>query len=431
MKRLTNDRNPTNVRLYLILAEKSGAYHMYIKRHIENVITECLGEFPVVLISGPRWVGKTTMLKKVCHTYNYCTFDDLLILKQAIEETNLFLMNNEPPLLIDEVQYAPEIFRYIKMRVDRNREKGAFVLTGSQAFPFMKGVSETLAGRMAIIDMQGFSLREIFQVSCDVEFLPTQNYLEMRKKCIQPYHDLWGVMQRGTMPELFDSNINWERYYSSYVKTYIEKDVRQLVNITDEMKFMKFLISLAARCGELLNYNAIANEIEVSIETVKRWILILQTSGIIYLLEPYSNNILKRIVKTPKVYFYDTGLVCYLTRWTTPDVLKNGAKAGNIFENFIVSEILKTYLNAGKTISSIYFYRDKDKKEIDLVIEMDGTLYPIEIKMTGNPTKAMAKHFAVLDAIPDKQRGMGCIICQYDKLLYVSENVVALPVDYI
>lgn len=284
---------------------------------------------------------------------------------------------------------------------------------------------------MAIIDMQGFSLREIFQVSCDVEFLPTQNYLEMRKKCIQPYHDLWGVMQRGTMPELFDSNINWERYYSSYVKTYIEKDVRQLVNITDEMKFMKFLIALAARCGELLNYNAIANEIEVSIETVKRWISILQTSGIIYLLEPYSNNILKRIVKTPKVYFYDTGLVCYLTRWTTPDVLKNGAKAGNIFENFIVSEILKTYLNAGKTISSIYFYRDKDKKEIDLVIEKDGTLYPIEIKMTGNPTKAMAKNFAVLDAIPDKQRGMGCIICQYDKLLYVSENVVALPVDYI
>lgn len=285
---------------------------MYIKRHIERVITECLEEFPVVLVSGPRWVGKTTMLMKVCNTYNYCTFDDLLILKQAIEETNLFFMNNEPPLLIDEVQYAPEIFRYIKMRVDRNREKGAFVLTGSQAFQLMKGVSETLAGRMAIIDMQGFSLREIFQVSCDVEFLPTQNYLEMRKKCIQPYHDLWGVMQRGTIPELFDSNINWERYYSSYVKTYIEKDVRQLVNITDEMKFMKFLIALAARCGELLNYNAIANEIEVSIETVKRWISILQTSGIIYLLEPYSNNILKRIAKTPKVYFYDTGLVCYL-----------------------------------------------------------------------------------------------------------------------
>lgn len=180
-----------------------------------------------------------------------------------------------------------------------------------------------------------------------------------------------------------------------------------------------------------MNYNAIANEVEVSIDTIKRWISILQTSGIIHLLEPYANNILKHIVKTPKVYFYDTGLVCYLTRWTTPDVLQVGAKAGNVFENFMVSEILKTYLNAGKTTTSIYFYRDKDKKEIDLVIEQNGILYPIEIKMTGNPTKAMAKNFFALDNIPDKKRGMGCILCQYEKSLYLSEDVLALPISYI
>lgn len=404
---------------------------MYIKRHVENVVEECISQFPVVLVTGPRQVGKTTMLLNVCDHYTYTTFDDPLILHQAVEETNLFLMNNEPPLLIDEVQYAPEIFRYIKMHVDKDRKKGAFVLTGSQAFQLMKGVSETLAGRMAIIEMQGLSLRERFDVSFYKEFIPNHEYITERKKYVKPYTNLWHIIQRGAMPELSDESINWERYYSSYVKTYIEKDVRQLVNISDEMKFVKFLTALAARCGELLNYNALANEVEVSIDTIKRWISILQTSGIIFLLEPYANNLLKRIVKTPKIYFYDSGLVCYLTRWTTPEVLKTGAKAGNIFENFIVSEILKTHLNAGRTISSIYFYRDKDKKEIDVIIEKDGTLYPIEIKMSANPVKSMAKNFSVLDNIPDMKKGTGCIICQYENSLYLREDLIALPVSYI
>lgn len=404
---------------------------MYIKRHMEEIVKECIEQFPVLLVTGPRQVGKTTMLTKICDNYTYCTLDDPLLLREAVEETNLFLMNNEPPLLIDEVQYAPEIFRYIKMNVDKNKRKGAFVLTGSQAFQLMKGVSETLAGRMAVIEMQGLSLREIFGVYFHKEFIPTTEYIQERKEFIKAYDHIWDIMHRGTMPALIDKAISWERYYSSYVKTYIEKDVRQLVNIADELKFMKFLTALAARCGELLNFNAIANEVEISIDTVKRWISILQTSGIIFLLEPYSNNILKRVVKSPKIYFHDTGLICYLTRWTTPEVLKNGAKAGNIFENFVVSEIMKTHLNAGKTISSIYYYRDKDKKEIDLIIEKDGVLYPIEIKMSANPTKGMAKNFSVLHNIPDKKIGIGCILCQYDSKLYLSENLISLPITYI
>lgn len=404
---------------------------MYIKRHMEEIVKECIEQFPVLLVTGPRQVGKTTMLTKICDNYTYCTLDDPLLLREAVEETNLFLMNNEPPLLIDEVQYAPEIFRYIKMDVDKNKRKGAFVLTGSQAIQLMQGVSETLAGRMAVIEMQGLSLREIFGVSFHKEFIPAMEYIQERRDFIKAYDHIWDIIHRGTMPALIDKAINWERFYSSYVKTYIEKDVRQLVNIADELKFMKFLTALAARCGELLNFHAIANEVEISIDTVKRWISILQTSGIIFLLEPYSNNILKRVVKTPKVYFYDSGLICYLTRWTTPEVLKNGAKAGNIFENFVVSEIMKTYLNAGKTVSSIYFYRDKDKKEIDLIIEKDGVLYPIEIKMSANPAKGMAKNFSVLHKIPDKEIGIGCILCQYDRKLYLSENLVSLPITYI
>lgn len=404
---------------------------MYVKRQIEAVVQDSLRQFPVLLVTGPRQVGKTTMLQKVCQDYGYCTFDDPLILREAIEETNLFLKNNQPPLLIDEVQYAPEIFRYIKMAVDKDRKKGSFVLTGSQAFELMRGVSETLAGRMAIIELNGLSLREIFHVDFYMPFIPNDEYLEKRQKYLTEYSNIWDFIHRGSMPELLDKEISWDRYYSSYVKTYIEKDVRQIVNVSDELKFIKFLTALAARCGEMLNVNAISNEVEVSVDTINRWLSILQTSGIIYLLEPYSNNMLKRVVKTPKVYFFDTGLVCYLTRWTTPEVLKVGAKAGNIFENYVVSEILKSHLYAGKTIKSIYYYRDKDKKEIDLLIERDGVLYPVEIKMTGNPVKSMAKNFSVLDKIPNMKRGTGIVICQYDRKLYLSEDLIALPIEYI
>ena len=404
---------------------------MYIKRHIESVISECLQQFPVLLVTGPRQVGKTTLLQYVCKNFGYITFDDPLALREAIEETNLFLINNEPPLLIDEVQYAPEIFRYLKIYVDKHKIKGSFALTGSQAFELMKNVSETLAGRMAIVELKGLSLREIYGIEFYRPFIPNEEYMEERKKYLSDYTNLWETIHRGSMPELQDKSISWDRYYSSYVKTYIEKDVRQIVNISDELKFIKFLTALAVRSGELLNVNAIANEVETSADTIKRWLSILQTSGIIFLLEPYSNNILKRVVKTPKIYFYDSGLVCYLARWTSPDTARTGAQAGNIYENFIVSEILKSHLNAGKTISSIYYYRDRDQREIDVVIEEDGKLYPIEVKMTANPTKAMGKHFSALDKIPGKIRQPGIILCQYDKKLYLQQDMIALPINYI
>ena len=404
---------------------------MYIKRHIESVISECLQQFPVLLVTGPRQVGKTTLLQYVCKNFGYITFDDPLALREAIEETNLFLINNEPPLLIDEVQYAPEIFRYLKIYVDKHKIKGSFALTGSQAFELMKNVSETLAGRMAIVELKGLSLREIYGIEFYRPFIPNEEYMEERKKYLSDYTNLWETIHRGSMPELQDKSISWDRYYSSYVKTYIEKDVRQIVNISDELKFIKFLTALAVRSGELLNVNAIANEVETSADTIKRWLSILQTSGIIFLLEPYSNNILKRVVKAPKIYFYDSGLVCYLARWTSPDTARTGAQAGNIYENFIVSEILKSHLNAGKTISSIYYYRDRDQREIDVVIEEDGKLYPIEVKMTANPTKAMGKHFSALDKIPGKIRQPGIILCQYDKKLYLQQDMIALPINYI
>lgn len=404
---------------------------MYIKRHIEQVVQECISQFLVTLVTGPRQIGKTTMLKTTYEDFAYVTFDDPLELQEAMDDPKLFLKNHPIPLMIDEVQYAPDIFRIIKLRVDQDRTKGSFLLTGSQIFPLMKNVSETLAGRMAIIEMQSLSIREQFNVSFYEPFLPTIEYIKKRKKQILPYLAIWNIIQRGSMPELMDSQINWKRYYASYVKTYIERDVRNIANISDELKFIKFLTVLASRCGELLNYNAVAEEVETSVETIKRWVSILRTSGIIFLLEPYANNIIKRVVKTPKLYFYDTGLVSYLTRWNSAEALRTGAKAGNIFENFIISEIMKSYLNAGETQPPLYFYRDKDKKEIDLIIEQNGILYPIEIKMSAQPTKSMAKAFPLLQQIPNKQVGLGVILCQIDELRYLSEDVIALPIEYI
>lgn len=404
---------------------------MYIKRHMEETIKECLEQFPIILVTGPRQVGKTTLLQYVCDNFQYVTLDDPIILTQAVEETNLFLKNYQPPLFIDEVQYAPSIFRYLKMYVDMNKQKGSFALTGSQAFELMKGVSETLAGRMAIVELKGLSFREIHHIEFNKPFIPNEAYFNERKSQIKSYSDLWHWIHRGSMPQLQDEKIDWQRYYSSYVKTYIERDVRQIINVSNELKFIKFLTSLAVRCGELLNINAVSNEVETSADTIKRWLSILQTSGIIYLLEPYSNNLLKRVVKTQKVYFYDTGLVCYLARWTSADTAMTGAQAGNIYENFIVSEILKSHLNAGKTISNIYFYRDRDQREIDVVIDEDGKLYPIEIKMTANPTKSMGKHFSALKDIPNKEVQPGIILCQYDRKMYLTEDMIALPIEYI
>ena len=233
------------------------------------------------------------------------------------------------------------------------------------------------------------------------------------------------------MPRLNDKDIDWELYYSSYVKTYIERDLRSLVDISNEITFLNFMTALAARTGEMLKYSQIASDIGISVDTAKRWTSLLKTSGIIYIMQPYYNNVLTRVVKTPKVYFTDTGLVCYLTRWLTPETLRNGAKAGNIFETFIVNEIIKSYKNAGITNVPLYYYRDKDKKEIDIIIEVNGVLHPVEIKMSASPTKSMIKSFNVLDSIPGIKRGLGAVICQYDSLFYLEEEVVVLPINYI
>ena len=421
-----------NIRLDIELAEKEKKMKYY-RRSIEQVINEYKEQFPILLLTGPRQVGKSTLFKELFRAeYKYFSLDDPILKEQIVNDPRLFLKNNPEKLIIDEVQYAPSIFPYLKMKVDENRKDGMYLMTGSQAFVLMKNVSETLAGRVGILELQGISLREQFDIEFNSPFIPNEEYIAEREKKITEYTNLWQRIHRGYMPELiFNDRKKWEFFYSSYVQTYIERDVRDLINISDESKFLKFMISLASRSGELLNYGAVANEVGISNETVKRWVSVLRTSRIIYLLEPYFNNHLKRVIKTPKIYFMDVGLLAYLTKWPTPETLANGAKAGNIFETFIISEIVKSYLNAGIINLPLYFYRDKDKKEIDLIIEEAEKIYPIEIKMSASPNKEMAKNFSVLKRKIDKEIGIGIIICQYDNKVYLSEDILVLPVEYI
>ncbi len=406
---------------------------MYLKRAIEDKLKETIKHYPVILVTGPRQVGKTTLLKEISKdTHKYITMDDLMQRKLLDEDSNLFFKNNSSALLLDEIQYVPDAFQAIKLKVDDHGKQGYYLLTGSQSFSLMEHVSESLAGRIAIFQLQGLSLREIFNAEFNKCFIPNEEYFSEREKSLSVYEDIWSYIHRGYMPKLnINEDMDWNIYYQSYVQTYIERDVRQITKVGDEKTFMDFMISIASRSGELLNYNAIAKDIGVSLDTVKRWTSILETSGIIYLLYPYSNNHLKRAIKTPKVYFMDTGLLCYLTRWLTKETLQFGAAAGNVFETFVISEIIKSYYNAGISKPSLYFYRDRDQKEIDLIIEHGKDLYPIEIKMTGKPEAKMAKNFSILKNLSNMNVKAGVILCQYDKKIWLKDDLISVPIEYL
>jgi predicted AAA+ superfamily ATPase len=298
----------------------------------------------------------------------------------------------------------------------------------------MKNVSESLAGRVGIVNLPGLSLREMAGLAFDQPFRPNSEYFAARKKELihPPYSEVWKIIQRGSMPGMYGSeDMDWQMFYAAYTKTYIERDVRALTQVGDEIKFLKFMTAVAARTGQLLNLSSIAADTGVSPPTVERWISILQASGVVRLLEPYHNNTIKRAVKNPKLFFLDTGLAAYLTRWNTPEVLQHGAMAGAFFETFVVAEIFKSYLNAGILEPPLYFYRDKEQNEIDLLIQQGTTLFPLEIKKYADPKPADIAAFAVLDKIPGMQRAPGGLLCMYDKLLPLKNEDMAIPLGYI
>ena len=408
----------------------------YIERAITSVLRGRVSSSKCLLLTGARQVGKSTIIKHVFPEYSVANFDDRLTRLQAKEEPKLFFLNNPKPLFIDEVQKEGSVLEEIKLIVDNSDSRGDYILSGSQKLELMKGMSESLAGRVSIMELPGLSLREINGISFNRHFVPTEEYLKEREKETKPYSDIWTVIHKGSYPELYDVERNWQDFYSSYVATYIERDINELIT-ADSLTFTKFMTSVAARTGEMLNYANIASEVGVSEPTVKSWISVLERTGIVYILQPYCASALNRAIKTPKIYFRDTGLACYLTRWLTAEALKNSAVSGSMFETFVVSEILKSYSNEGMDHKfSIFYYRGKDKRvsgenEIDLIIQENGILYPVEIKMTGNPKAAMGSTNPVLDKVPDKKRGVGVILCMIDKKTYLRENLVALPIEYI
>ena len=396
---------------------------MYVHREVEATVDKTLKQGKVVLVTGARQVGKTTMLQqRFGDAFDYVSMEDLRLFSLAKQDSMLFFESRELPLIIDEVQRVP------KWVVDQSQEKGRIILTGSQTYHLMKGVSESLAGRIRIIEMPSLSLRELLGVAEAPNGFVPHKVKSADITSLPEGFDIWEAIHRGSMPELQNPEVDWDAYYADYVSAYLERDVRDLVNVKDEAKFYSFMVACAARSGQLLNVSDISNDIDVDRKTVDSWLSVLQASNIVRIVEPFWPNIGKSLTKTPKLYFMDTGLVCHLTRWTTSEQLKVGAVAGHVFETFVVSEVLKSYMNAGANMHDVWFYRDSKKREIDLVIQQGHVLHPVEIKKAAMVGSDAVKNFSCLEALTGYEVGFGNVVCLSAEPYMITRNVQAIPV---
>ncbi len=434
----------------------------YRERTLEKFLASASRQFPALLVVGPRQVGKTTILQHLSKPgRTYVTLDDPGLAALAREEPVLFLQRFTPPVLIDEIQYAPQLLPYIKISVDQEKKKGMYWLTGSQQFQLMQGISESLAGRVGIINLLGYSLKELQgEAVAGKPFLPSQKFLQKRLKFSTKHNllDAYRIIWNGSFPAMWDLGpesgrgdgegsgggledgsgygdgrkglpafgiVDRDLFFSSYVQTYLQRDVSHLANVGNESSFLKFLRAAAARTGQLLNMSDMARDASISVPTAKRWLSVLEASGIVYLLEPYFTNSTKRLIKAPKLYFLDTGLCAFLTEWSSPKTLEAGAMSGAILETFVLNEILKSYWHNGKR-APLSYYRDKDKKEIDFLIAQDEKFHPIEIKKTASPNKSDTRHFKLLEQL-GKPVGEGAVICLTETLLPIAKNISAIP----
>lgn len=402
----------------------------YIKRDIESKIRELTEDYSCILITGPRQVGKTTVLKSLMsEDREYVTLDDLEERRLAKADPAMFLQIHSLPIFIDEVQYAPELFSYIKIAIDNGAPASSFWLTGSQAFKLMELAQESLAGRVAILHMPSLSQHELYGTGKNEEFFPDLPKLKERKNkgkeasVSEMYERIW----KGSLPGYRSGKFRDRAvFYSSYVQTYIDRDVSDVIKGVDKLLFQDFIRSAACRVGQVLNIHDIAGDVGISDDTAKRWLQVLEKSDVIFFLRPYANNLLKRTIKTPKLYFFDTGLVAYLTKYSSPEILEAGAINGAILENYVVSEIRKTYQNNARDCL-LWYYRDKESREIDMVIEQDGVLHPMEIKKSVRPESRMISSFGALDkgSVP---RGKGAILCMRPELSAIDSENFIVPI---
>lgn len=403
----------------------------YIKRAIENRVREMAKHFPVVLISGARQVGKTTLLKKITEgasDIHYVTLDYPKLRQVAKEDPELFLQQYPAPLIIDEIQYAPELLPFIKIRVDESGQNGRYYLTGSQMFHMMKRVSETLAGRAGLLSLYSLSRAEI-EGRESTPFHPERVGHVVSDDSVS---EIFEKIMKGGMPGLIrDPELSAEDFYGSYVQTYLERDIRDLIQIKDESRFIRFVSCAAARTSQEVNLADMAKDVGIDRKTAESWLSILVTSGLVILLSPYSGNTIKRIIKRPKMFFMDTGLACYLSLWNNARSLELSAMAGAMFENYVVSEIIKGYANQGINVRGrLFYYRDSNGKEIDLLILDNGKIHPIEIKKSADPGKAALKNFSVLSALPE-ETGEGAVLCLSSMTVPLDEKNKIVPIKAI
>ena len=414
---------------------------MYYERTIETTIRNVSETFPVLLVTGPRQVGKSTLLERMAEPERKrVSLDNPTIRALAQTDPELFLQRYTPPVLIDEVQYAPQLFPYIKILADQRKQPGDFWLTGSQMFRMMKNVTESLAGRVGVVPMLGLSSAEVDnrhpgEFTVDVAELTKRLTVAQPKTVTEVFERIF----KGSMPRLYElDNVNRELYFESYLDTYLTRDIRDLEQVGDETAYLNFIRIVAARTATNVNYEALAQEAGVSAPTAKKWLSILVSCGMVALIEPYSNNALKRVIKAPRMYFLDTGLCAHLMGWGSAAVLENSAMSGEFFETWVVAEIYKSYLNVGKR-PPLYFYRDSNKKEIDLIIYRDGVVSPIEIKKGTAPANA-TRNFSVLKPIEKEPEsntfgaahlkttiGTGAVVCMTSDLLPIDRRNWYVP----
>ena len=402
----------------------------YINRELERKFLKMNKVFKALLVTGARQVGKSTMLRHLAENTGrtFVSMDDKRNRELARRDPGLFFQTFKTPILIDEVQKAPELFEHIKMICDETNENGLFWLTGSESKKLLKNAGDTLAGRVCILKMYSLSLKEKLGITSIVDISYTFEDLTEREKLFPEYdvNKIYEHIWKGGMPAIqnFDAE-QMNSYYSSYIETYLMRDAVDDNGISDTEGFRRVLSACAAFVGSLVNYSDLATAGGVSVPTAKNWVKVLQTMGIVFLLDTYSNNELKRLVKTPKLYFCDTGLAAYLSMWTSKDVLMNGAASGHYFENYVVGELLRNTAYGESNVNMTY-YRDTNQKEIDVVIEENGVLHPIEIKKATNPERKIVKAFDVLN-VSSNELGKGLVICMTDRTFPIDENNYMVP----
>lgn len=420
-----------------ILDRHSNINEIMYQRTLAGTIHDISKSFPVLLLTGPRQVGKTTLLDMCARGERaYVTLDDLDARNLAQGDPALFLQTWKPPVIIDEIQYAPQLFSAIKIIVDREKQNGLFWLTGSQKFYLMRGISESLAGRVAIVDLLGLSQAELLgRATSSLPFIPTPEWIAQARKSVaktggSQLADIYQRIWLGSFPRLNEQGPGARNtFFRSYIQTYIQRDVQDVLKVSDHLAFNRFLGAVAARTGQLLNYASLARDVDIDNKTAKAWLSILETSGLVFLLQPYHRNLTKRLIKTPKLYFLDTGLAAYLTKWPDPSSLEAGSMSGALLETWLIAEILKSYWHNGLE-ASLYFYRDTDQREVDLIMAIGDTLYPVEFKKTATPSLSASKQFAVVEKL-GKTVGHGAVLCLVERDIPLSAKVTAVPAGYL